>query len=193
MSVVTCLSIKNRNVLCLPVTLKSLLQSFFQYLLSISTKSSSLLQEQYAPVFEALNNAAVFSRGETNEGRLAQMLEDMQEGNEEATSGENESEQETGDDSEDESSGIDLMSSDDEDDEEGIESENEEDRAFLDDEVDENDPSFYRRLNVQLDTERRQEQRRRREEIADCEDMLFGEVRTSDSLERAGSETERLS
>ena len=74
------------------------------------------------------------------------------------------------------------MSSDDEDDEEEIiGSENEEDRAFLDDEVDENDWSFYRRLNVQLDTERRQEQRQRREEIADCEDMLFGEVRTSDN------------
>ena len=49
------------------------------------------------------------------------------------------------------------------------------------DEVNENDPSFYRRLNVQLDTERRQERRQRREEIADCEDMLFGEVRTSDN------------
>ena len=74
-----------------------------------------------------------------------------------------------------------MIASDDEDDEEEIESENEEDRAFLDDEVNENDPSFYRRLNVQLDTERRQERRQRREESADCEDMLFGEVRTSDN------------
>ena len=82
---------------------------------------------------------------------------DMQEGNLEAGSCENESEQETGEDSEDESRGIDLMAS------------------------DENEPSFYRRLNVQLDTERRQEQRQRREEIADCEDLLFGEVRTSDN------------
>ena len=41
----------------------------------------------------------------------------MQEGNEESASGENESEQETGEDSEDESRGIDLMSSDNEDDE----------------------------------------------------------------------------
>ena len=73
------------------------------------------------------------------------------------------------------------MASAEEEDEEEIESENEEDRAFLDDEVNENDPSFYRRLNVQLDTERRQEQRQRREEIADCEDLLFGEVRTSDN------------
>ena len=57
----------------------------------------------------------------------------------------------------------------------------EEDRAFLDDEVSGNDPSFYRRLNVQLDTERRQERRQRREEIDDCEDMLFGEATTSDN------------
>ena len=34
---------------------------------------------------------------------------------------------------------------------------------------------------MQLDTERRQEQRQRRDEIADCEDMLFDEVRTSDN------------
>ena len=160
---------------------KEFIEEFIQYLVSISTKSSSLLQQQFAEVFEALNNAAVFNRGETHEDQLAQMLVNMQEGNEESGSGENESEQETGEDSEDESRGIDLMSSDDEDDEEEIESENEEDRAFLDDEVSGNDPSFYRRLNVQLDTERRQERRQRREEIADCEDVLFGEVRTSDN------------
>ena len=51
------------------------------------------------------------------------------------------------------------MASDDEDYDEEIESENEEDRAFLDDLVNENDPSFYRRLNVELDRNRRQEQR----------------------------------
>ena len=73
------------------------------------------------------------------------------------------------------------MSSDDEEDEEEIESENKEDRAFLDDEVSGNDPSFYRRLNVQLDIERRQERRQRRDEIADCEEMLSGEAQTSDS------------
>ena len=33
---------------------------------------------------------------------------------------------------------------------------------------------------MQLDTEKRQERRQRREEIADCDDMLFGEVQTSD-------------
>ena len=155
-------------------------KEFIQYLVSISTKSSSLLQERYAPVFEALNNAAVFNRGETHEDQLAQMLVDMQDGNEESGSGENESD-DVESDSEDESRGIDLMSRDDEDDEEEIELENEEDRAFLDDKVSGNDPSFYRRLNVQLDTERRQEQRQRRDEIADFEDLLFGEVRTSDN------------
>ena len=73
------------------------------------------------------------------------------------------------------------MASDDEDDEELIESENEEDRAFLNDEVVEQDPSFYRRLNVELDTERRQERRQQREELAEHEDVLFGEVETSDN------------
>ena len=160
---------------------KEFISEFIQYLVSISTKSSSLLREQYTPVFEALNHAAVSSHGETHEDRLAQMLVDMQEGNEESDSGENESKQETGEDSEDESRGIDLMPSNNEDDEEEIESENEEDCSFLDDEVSGNDPSFYRRLNVQLDTKRRQEQRQSREQIADCEDMLFGEVRTSDN------------
>ena len=48
------------------------------------------------------------------------MLVNMQDGNEESGS-----EQETGEDSEDESRGIDLMSSDDEDDDEEIESGNE--------------------------------------------------------------------
>ena len=105
---------------------KEFIEEFIQYLVSISTKSSSLLQEQFAEVFEALNNAAVFSRGETHEDQLAQMLVDMQDGNEESGSNENESDQETGEDSEDESRGIDLMSSDEEDEEE-IESENEED------------------------------------------------------------------
>ena len=153
---------------------KEFITEFIQYLVSISTKSSSLLREKYAPVFEALNNAAVFSRSETNDDEQAQMLVDMQDGNEESGS-----EQETGEDSEDESRGIDLMASEDEVGEE-IESENEEDRAFLDDEVNENDPSFYRRLNVELDRNRRQERRRRRDEIEDCEE-LFGRVQTSDN------------
>ena len=74
-----------------------------------------------------------------------------------------------------------MITSDDEDDEEEIESENEEDRAFLDDDVSGNDPSFYRRLNVELDRNRRQEQRQRRDEIADCEELLYGEAQTSDN------------
>ena len=160
---------------------KEFITEFIQYLVSTSTKSSSLLREQYAEVFEALETARGPTNNETHEDRLAQMSVDMQEGNVETDSGENEREQETGEDSEDESRGIDLMASDDVEDEEEIESENEEYRAFLDDEVNENDPSFYRRLNVQLDTERRQEQRQRRDKVADCEDMLFGEVKTSDN------------
>ena len=76
-------------------------------------KSSSLLQEQYAPVLEVLNHAAVFSRGETHEDQLAQILVDIQEAEDE--------------DSEEED---DLMTSDDEEDEEEIELENEEDRAI---------------------------------------------------------------
>ena len=127
---------------------KEFITEFIQYLVSITTKNSSLLQEQYAPMFKALNNAAVFSRGETNEDHLARMLVDMQDGNEESGSGENE--QETFEDSEDESRGTDLMASDDEDDEEEIKPENEEDRAFLDDEINEDDPSFYRSWDMTL-------------------------------------------
>ena len=53
--------------------------------------------------------------------------------------------------------------------------ENKEDCAFLDDEREEQkDVSFYRRLNVEIDQNRRPELRQRRQEIADCEDMLFG-------------------
>ena len=74
------------------------------------------------------------------------------------------------------------MASDNEEDEEEIEPENEDDRAFLDDETEEQeDMSFYRRLNVELDNERRDELRQRRQEIADCEDMLFGEAQTSEN------------
>ena len=56
---------------------KKFVTEFTQYLVSISTKRSSLLREKYAPVFGVLNNAAVFSRDETNEDHLAQMLVDM--------------------------------------------------------------------------------------------------------------------
>ena len=132
---------------------------FVQYLVSISTKSSFLLRQQYALKQEATPN-----RGESHEDRLAQTLVDIQDGNVGSGSSEVESEQDSGEEeSEDESRGIDLLDSDDEGDEEEIESENEEDRAFLNEEITENDPSFYRRLNVELDTERRQEQRQRRE------------------------------
>lgn len=74
------------------------------------------------------------------------------------------------------------MTSGDEDDYEEIEPENQKDRAFLDDQVNENDPSFYRRLNEELDQNRRKELKQRLEKIADCEDILpFGEAKTSDN------------
>ena len=82
--------------------------------------------------------------------------------------------------SEDDSRGIDLLATDDEEDEE-IESENE-DRAFLDDETEEQeDISFYRRLNVELDSERRQERKQQRDELALYEDVLFGQEQTRDN------------
>ena len=60
--------------------------------------------------------------------------------------------------SQDETRDIDLMASDYEDDEEEIESENEQDRAFLDDETEEQeDVSFYRRFHVELARDRRQD------------------------------------
>ena len=149
---------------------------FMQYLTKISLKSSSILREQFAPVFEALKQ--VPNRDDSTEDRLAQILVDIQEGSKQAESEEGEDNDEELSDNERD---IDLMASDDDDDEEEIEPENEEDRAFLNDEVTENDPSFYRRLNVELDTERRQERRQQRDELAQYEDVLFGQEQTSDN------------
>ena len=106
------------------------------------------------------------------------MLVDMQEGNEECGEDENSEEE-----SEDESNGIDLMASNGEEDEEEFESEseNKKDRVSLDVKVSENNLSVYWRLNVELDKGRRQEQRQRREEITDCEDILFREAQISDN------------
>ena len=146
-----------------------------QYLTKISRKSSSLLREQYADVFEALKTVRA---PETRDDKLAQILVDIQEESQQAESEENEnSEEELSDNERD----IDLMTSDDEDEEE-IEPENEEDRAFLDDETEEQeDISFYRRLNVELDSERRQERRQQRQEAAQYEDVLFGQEQISDN------------
>ena len=138
-----------------------MIEEFVKYLTEISTESSSLLREQYAAVFEALKTARAPNHG--------------------ATENNHENQEENFESEDEEARGIDLMASDNEEDEEEIDSENEEDRAFLDDEVTENDPSFYRRLNVELDTERKQERRQRREEMAEYEDMLFGEIPTSDN------------
>ena len=144
---------------------------FVRYLISISTKSYSLLCDQFAPVFEALKEESVPSRGVTEDDQLAQILVDIQEESQQAESKENENIQEE---SEDDSRGINLPASDDEEDEE-IESENEEHRAFLDNEVQEQeDVSFYRRFHVELDRGIRQERRQQRQELAMYQDMLFG-------------------
>ena len=58
---------------------KEFITEFIQYLISIRTKSSSLLCKQYAPVFQALNHAAVSSRVEAQEDQLGQILVDIQE------------------------------------------------------------------------------------------------------------------
>ena len=110
-----------------------LLEEFVKYLTEISTKSSFLLRQEYAEVFEALKTARQADNSKTEEDQLAQILVDIQE--------ESESQAETRQE-EDERRGIDLMVSDDEDNEEEIEPENEEDRAFIDEAVTENDPSF---------------------------------------------------
>ena len=67
------------------------------------------------------------------------------------------------------------MASDNEEDEEEIEPENEEDRAFLDDEMQEQeDVSFYRRLNVEVNRERRQQLRQTREQLEELQDIVGG-------------------
>lgn len=43
------------------------------------------------------------------------------------------------------------------------------------------DTSFYGRLNVELDQGIRQEQRKRRQEIAEREELLFGEAQISEN------------
>ena len=143
---------------------------FMQYLTKISLKSSSILREQFAPVFEALKQ--VPNRDDSTEDQLAQILVDIQEGSQQAESEEGEDNDEELSDNERD---IDLMASDDDDDEEEIEPENEEDRAFLNDEVTENDPSF-------------------RDELAQYEDVLFGQEQTSDNkvLTKLAEKTERI-
>ena len=96
-----------------------LISEFIQYFVSISTKSYSLLREQYADVFEALKTATGPESQEAQEDQLAQMVEEIEEGNTDS-----EVESEEGEESEDQSKDIDLMASDNEEDEEEIESEN---------------------------------------------------------------------
>ncbi|KAL9978115.1 hypothetical protein ACROYT_G015600 [Oculina patagonica] len=102
----------------------------------ISSKSLFLLRQKYAAVFEALHQASFPNHGETANNH--------------------ETQEENFESKEEEARGIDLMASDNEEDEEVIESEIEEDCAFVDDEIEEQeDMSFYRRLNVGLDNDRK--------------------------------------
>ena len=146
---------------------------FGQYLISISTKSYSLLCDQFPPVFEALKQESVPSR-EVTDDQLAQILVDIQQESQQAEN--------SGEEGEEQSRDIDLMASGNEEHEEEIEPENKEDRAFLDDEIQEQeDVSFYRRFHVELDRGIRQERRQQRQELAMYEDMLCGQEQTSDN------------
>ena len=121
-----------------------IIEEFVKYLTEISKESFSLLHEQYAPVFEALKQTSVHNRDDTHEDHLAQTLVDLHDGDVQPDHSkvENEQEDESEEHSEDESRGIDLMASDDEEDREEIDSENEEDRAFLDDQLIDDNRSF---------------------------------------------------
>lgn len=110
---------KNQECFVLEGNPDELIREFVDYLVAIGRKSSSLLHEQYAPVFETLNQTSTPRHGEMHEDQLAQMLVDMQEGNEEYWQDENSEEE-----SKDESKGIYLMVSDDEEDKEEFEIEN---------------------------------------------------------------------
>ena len=73
------------------------------------------------------------------------------------------------------------MASDNEEDEEEIKPENEEDCAFFDDEIQEQeDVSFYRRLNVEVDRERRQQLRQTRDQLEELQDIVGGSEDVSD-------------
>ena len=85
-----------------------LLEEFVWYHTKISTKSSSLLRQWYAEVFEALKHKSVPSRGGTEDDQLAQILVDIHKGNIETGEDENGKEE-----SENDSRGIALMASDD--------------------------------------------------------------------------------
>ena len=99
---------------------KQLVKEMVDYLVEISSKSYGLMKEEFFSIFEAID----------------QKLEELKQKSEEPTT-----EIETQEDSDDE--GEDLMESDGE--EEEGESETEEDRAFIDDEVAEDQgASFYR-------------------------------------------------
>ena len=103
-----------------------LVKEMLEHLVKISEKSYDLLRKEFNFLFEAIDKK----------------LQDLQQ-NSEQQSGESGTDVSVQEDSDDE--GEDLMDADDE--EEEIESETEEDRAFIDDDVEEQGASFYRALD----------------------------------------------
>ena len=107
---------------------KQLVKEMLEHLVKITEQSYDLLRKEFNFLFEALD----------------QQLQDLQQKSESCEpSRENRLEDSTQEDSDNE--GEDLMDTDDE--EEEIESETEEDRAFIDDDVEEQGASFYRALD----------------------------------------------
>ena len=107
---------------------KQLVKEMLEHLVKISEQSYDLLKKEFNFLFEAID----------------QKLQDLQQKSESCElSRHNKLEDSTQEDSDDE--GEDLMDTDDE--EEEIESETEEDRAFIDDDVEEQGASFYRALD----------------------------------------------
>ena len=167
MYAVTCLVTKHLNVSCQ----REIQTYFLKSLCSTSPRLAPKGHPCYTEVFEALETARCPNNSDSHKDRLAQILVDIQDRTVE--SGEEESE--------DQSRDIDLMASDNEEDEEEIEPENEEDRAFLDDEIQEQeDVSFYRRLNVEVDRERRQQLRQTRDQLEELQDIVGGSEDVSD-------------
>ena len=105
---------------------KQLVKEMVDYLVKISQESCRLMKQEFAAIFKAID----------------QKLEEIKQKSDQATAVSN-VDVSAQEDSEDE--GEDLMETDDE--EEDIKSETEEDRAFLDDAVEEQGPSFYRALD----------------------------------------------
>ena len=77
------------------------ISEFIQYLVSLSTKSASILRKQFATVFEVLQQ--VPNHDESKEDQLTQILLDIQEGSDNNNEVESEQEENNEEESEDDS------------------------------------------------------------------------------------------